>query len=32
MVWIPGGEFSMGSKLPSERVCTVATMNAVNDA
>jgi formylglycine-generating enzyme required for sulfatase activity len=32
MVWIPGGEFSMGCKLPSEGVCTTATMNAVNDA
>jgi len=32
MVWIPGGEFSMGCKLPSEGVCTMATMNAVNDA
>ena len=32
MAWIPGGEFSMGCKLPSEGVCTMATMNAVNDA
>ena len=32
MVWIPGGEFSMGSQVPSEGVCTMATMNAVNDA
>jgi sulfatase modifying factor 1 len=32
MVWIPGGEFSMGSQVPSEEVCTKATMNAVNDA
>jgi formylglycine-generating enzyme len=32
MVWIPGGEFSMGCKLPSTGVCTVATMKAVNDA
>ncbi len=32
MVWIPGGEFSMGCKLPSTGFCTVATMNAVNDA
>src|SRR6516165_10591509 len=32
MVWIPGGEFSMGCKVPSEGVCTMATMNAVNDA
>jgi formylglycine-generating enzyme len=32
MVWISGGEFSMGCILPSEGVCTMATMNAVNDA
>src|SRR6201993_2936824 len=32
MVWIPGGEFSMGCKLPSTGFCTAATMNAVNDA
>ncbi len=32
MVWIPGGEFSMGSELPSEGVCTMATMIAVEDA
>ena len=32
MVWIPGGEFSMGCQVPSEGVCTMATMNAVNDA
>jgi sulfatase modifying factor 1 len=32
MIWISGGEFSMGCKLPSEGVCTMATMNAVNDA
>jgi len=32
MVWIPGGEFSMGCAIPSEGVCTLATMNAVNDA
>ena len=32
MVWIPGGEFSMGSQAPSEGVCTMATMNAINDA
>src|SRR5215469_17860072 len=32
MVWIPGGEFSMGCQIPSEGVCTMATMNAVNDA
>jgi len=32
MVWIPGGEYSMGCKVPSQGVCTMATMNAVNDA
>lgn len=32
MVWIPGGEFSMGSTIPDEGVCTAATMNAVEDA
>ena len=32
MVWIPGGEFAMGSNVPSEGVCTMATMNAMNDA
>lgn len=32
MVWIPGGEFSMGCQVPSEGVCTIATMNSVNDA
>jgi len=32
MVWIPGGEFSMGCVVPSEGVCTMATMNSVNDA
>ena len=32
MVWIPGGEFSMGCQAPSEGYCTPATMNAVNDA
>jgi formylglycine-generating enzyme required for sulfatase activity len=32
MVWIPGGEFSMGCKTPSEGYCTMATMNAVNDS
>jgi len=32
MVWIPGGEFSMGSEIPSEGVCTMATMIAVEDA
>ena len=32
MVWIPGGEFSMGCMMPTEGVCTTATMNAVNDS
>ena len=32
MVWIPGGEFSMGSRAPSDGVCTPATMNSINDA
>jgi formylglycine-generating enzyme required for sulfatase activity len=32
MVWIPGGEFSMGCEVPSEGVCTMATMNSVHDA
>ncbi len=32
MAWIPGGEFSMGCQIPSEGVCSMATMNAVHDA
>ena len=32
MVWIAGGEFSMGCQIPSEGVCTAATMESVNDA
>ncbi len=32
MVWIPGGEFSMGCTMPNQGVCTMATMNAVNDS
>ena len=32
MVWIPGGEFSMGCAGPGTGVCTMATMNAVNDS
>jgi len=32
MVWIPGGEFSMGCALPNTGFCTMATMNAVNDS
>jgi formylglycine-generating enzyme required for sulfatase activity len=31
MVWIPGGEFSMGCRLPSEEFCTRATLTAVKD-
>jgi formylglycine-generating enzyme required for sulfatase activity len=27
MFWIPGGEFSMGCKVPSNGFCTMATMN-----
>jgi sulfatase modifying factor 1 len=32
MVWIPGGEFSMGCTVPDEGVCTRATLASVNDA
>ena len=32
MVWIPGGEFSMGCLTPSEGHCTDATMNSVIDS
>jgi len=32
MVWIPGGEFSMGCQTPSEEICTRATITATNDA
>ena len=32
MVWIPGGEFSMGCVVPNNGICSVATMNSVNDA
>jgi formylglycine-generating enzyme required for sulfatase activity len=32
MVWIPGGEFSMGCTLPSEGICTAATIHSVEDA
>jgi formylglycine-generating enzyme required for sulfatase activity len=32
MVWIPGGEFSMGCQVPSEGFCTMATLSATNDA
>ena len=31
MVWVPGGEFSMGSLLPSDGICTLATQGAVQD-
>ena len=31
MIWISGGEFMMGSTLPSEGICTTATMSAVKD-
>jgi formylglycine-generating enzyme required for sulfatase activity len=32
MVWIPGGEFSMGCLVPSEGFCTQATLSTTNDA
>ena len=32
MAWIPGGEFSMGCMVPNNGICSVATMNAVNDS
>ena len=32
MVWIPGGEFSMGCAVPNNGICSLATMNAVNDS
>ena len=32
MVWIPGGEFSMGCTVPNNGICSAATMNAVNDS
>ncbi len=32
MVWIPGGEFSMGSQVPTDVFCTRATLSSVNDA
>ncbi len=32
MVWIPGGEFSMGCAVPNDSLCSAATMNAVNDS
>jgi formylglycine-generating enzyme required for sulfatase activity len=32
MVWIPGGEFSMGGLAPNDGLCTRATLNSVNDS
>ena len=32
MVWIPGGEFSMGGLAPNDGICSVATMNSVKDS
>jgi formylglycine-generating enzyme required for sulfatase activity len=32
MVWIPGGEFSMGGLAPNDGICSVATMNSVRDS
>ena len=32
MVWIPGGEFSMGCLAPNDGICTRATLSAVNDS
>ncbi len=32
MMWIPGGEFSMGCTTPNDGICTMATLNAVNDS
>ena len=32
MVWIPGGEFSMGCMVPNDGICTVATMQSVTDS
>lgn len=32
MVWISGGEFSMGSEVPDEGACAPATREAVHDA
>ena len=31
MVWIPGGEFSMGCLTPNDGICTIATMQSVQD-
>ena len=32
MVWIPGGEFSMGCLTPNDGICTIATMQSVQDS
>lgn len=32
MVWIPGGEFSMGGLAPNDGLCTRATLSAVSDS
>jgi sulfatase modifying factor 1 len=32
MVWIPGGEFSMGCAVPNEGICSRATYAAMNDS
>ena len=32
MAWIPGGEFSMGSRVPNAGICSLATRQSVQDA
>ncbi|HXC98819.1 MAG TPA: formylglycine-generating enzyme family protein [Verrucomicrobiae bacterium] len=32
MVWIPGGEYSMGCTVPDEGICTQATLASTKDA
>ena len=32
MVWIPGGEFSMGCTVPNDGICTMATQQSVQDS
>ncbi|HEY4416963.1 MAG TPA: formylglycine-generating enzyme family protein [Verrucomicrobiae bacterium] len=32
MIWVPGGEFAMGTTAPNEGICTAATFAAVLDA
>jgi formylglycine-generating enzyme required for sulfatase activity len=32
MAWIPGGEFSMGSRVPNDGICSLATRQSVQDA